>query len=79
MPCRPCRGCTSSGSGSTCQARRCKKRCWDVPPYREFVHLDSHGRLPDESAILRFRHRWLKREGWCICGPCRLAGVAPPF
>ena len=30
---------------------------FDVPLYREFAGLDAHGRLPDESTILRFRHR----------------------
>ena len=30
---------------------------FDTPLYREFAQLDSHGRLPDESTILRFRHR----------------------
>ena len=30
---------------------------FDVPLYREFAWLDAHGRLPDESTILRFRHR----------------------
>jgi len=30
---------------------------FDVPLYREFAKLDAHGRLPDESTILRFRHR----------------------
>lgn len=30
---------------------------FDVPLYREFAQLDGYGRLPDESAILRFRHR----------------------
>ena len=30
---------------------------FDVPVYREFAQLDAHGRLPDESTILRFRHR----------------------
>ena len=30
---------------------------FDVPLYREFAQLDAHGRLPDESTILRFRHR----------------------
>jgi IS5 family transposase len=30
---------------------------FDVPLYREFARLDAHGRLPDESTILRFRHR----------------------
>ncbi len=30
---------------------------FDVPLYREFAQLDTHGRLPDESTILRFRHR----------------------
>ena len=30
---------------------------FDVPLYREFARLDAHGRLLDESTILRFRHR----------------------
>ncbi|MEI2624040.1 MAG: transposase [Giesbergeria sp.] len=30
---------------------------FDTPVYREFAQLDAHGRLPDESTILRFRHR----------------------
>ena len=30
---------------------------FDTPLYREFAKLDAHGRLPDESTILRFRHR----------------------
>ena len=30
---------------------------FDVPLYREFAQLDAHSRLPDESTILRFRHR----------------------
>jgi transposase, IS5 family len=30
---------------------------FDVPLYREFAQLDAQGRLPDESTILRFRHR----------------------
>ena len=30
---------------------------FDFPLYREFAKLDAHGRLPDESTILRFRHR----------------------
>lgn len=29
---------------------------FDVPLYREFAQLNAHGRLPDESTILRFRH-----------------------
>ena len=29
----------------------------DTPSYREFTQLDAHGRVPDESTILRFRHR----------------------
>ena len=34
----------------------------DVPLYREFAQLDSRGRLPGESTILRFRHRLEKRK-----------------
>ena len=35
---------------------------FDVPLYREFVRLDPHSRLPDESTILRFRHRLEKHQ-----------------
>jgi transposase, IS5 family len=35
---------------------------FDVPVYREFARLDAHGRLPDESTILRFRHRLDKHK-----------------
>ena len=30
---------------------------FDTPLYREFAQLDVTGRMPDESTILRFRHR----------------------
>ena len=30
---------------------------FDTPLYREFAQLPAFGRLPDESTILRFRHR----------------------
>ena len=30
---------------------------FDVPLYREFARLEDYARLPDESTILRFRHR----------------------
>lgn len=30
---------------------------FDTALYREFAQLDAHGRLPDESTILRFHHR----------------------
>ena len=30
---------------------------FDTPLYRDFAHLEESGRLPDESTILRFRHR----------------------
>ena len=30
---------------------------FDIPMYREFAQLSAFGRLPDESTILRFRHR----------------------
>jgi transposase, IS5 family len=35
---------------------------FDVPLYREFVQLDEFSRLPDESTILRFRHRLEKHK-----------------
>jgi transposase, IS5 family len=35
---------------------------FETPPYREFAQLDAHGRLPDESTILRSRHRMEKHE-----------------
>ena len=34
-----------------------KEAFFDDPQYREFAQLDSHGRLPDEFTILRFRRR----------------------
>lgn len=30
---------------------------FDIPLYRQFVGLAANVRLPDESTILRFRHR----------------------
>ncbi len=30
---------------------------FDTPLYREFAQLEEYGRLPDESTVLRFRHR----------------------
>ncbi len=35
---------------------------FDTPVYREFAQLNAHGRLPDESTILRFRHRLEKHK-----------------
>ena len=35
---------------------------FDTPLYREFVQLDEFARLPDESTILRFRHRLEKHK-----------------
>ena len=35
---------------------------FDTPIYREFAQLDAFGRLPDESTILRFRHRLEKNK-----------------
>ena len=35
---------------------------FDVPLYRQFAQLDAHERLPDESTILRFRHRLEKHK-----------------
>jgi len=35
---------------------------FDVPLYREFAQLDELGRLPDESTLLRFRHRLEKHK-----------------
>ena len=35
---------------------------FDVPLYREFAQLNVHGRVPDESTILRFRHRLEKHQ-----------------
>ena len=34
-----------------------KEAFFDVPLYREFARLDEFSRMPDESTILRFRHR----------------------
>jgi len=30
---------------------------FDTPMYGEFAQLDDFSRMPDESTILRFRHR----------------------
>ena len=35
---------------------------FDVPLYREFAQLGAHGRLPEKSTILRFRHRLEKHK-----------------
>ena len=35
---------------------------FDTPIYREFSGLDAHGRVPDESTVLRFRHRLEKHN-----------------
>ena len=35
---------------------------FDTLLYREFAQLDEFGRLPDESTILRFRHRLEKHK-----------------
>ena len=35
---------------------------FDTPLYREFAQLDVNGRMPDESTILRFRHRLEKHK-----------------
>ena len=35
---------------------------FDVPLYREFAQLDVNERMPDESTILRFRHRLEKHK-----------------
>ena len=48
--------------GSVCRTRRWGKLIFDVPLYREFAQLDANGRLPDESTILRFRHRLEKHK-----------------
>lgn len=34
----------------------------DTPLYREFAQLSAFARLPDESTILRFRHRLKKHK-----------------
>lgn len=35
---------------------------FDTPAYLHFAGLDPHGRIPDESTILRFRHRLEKHK-----------------
>ena len=35
---------------------------FDTPLYREYAQLEEFGRLPDESTILRFRHRLEKHK-----------------
>ena len=35
---------------------------FDTPLYREFARLNEFSRMPDESTILRFRHRLEKHK-----------------
>ena len=39
-----------------------KEAFFDVPLYREFAQLNAYERMPDESTILRFRHRLEKHK-----------------
>ena len=39
-----------------------EKAFFDVPLWREFAQLPEFSRIPDESAILRFRHRLEKHK-----------------
>lgn len=39
-----------------------KEAFFDTPLYREFAQFEELGRLPDESTILRFRHRLEKHK-----------------
>ena len=39
-----------------------KEGFFDTPVYREFAQLEEFARLPDESTILRFRHRLEKHK-----------------
>jgi transposase, IS5 family len=41
---------------------RMEEAFFDVPMYHEFAQLQEFGRLPDESTILRFRHRLEKHK-----------------
>ena len=44
------------------KVNRPRRGLFDMPLYREFAQLDAHGRLSDESTILRFRHRLEKHK-----------------
>jgi IS5 family transposase len=59
---RRCFACTSCSSGAACQTRRWKRPPLTPPLYREFAQLGAHGRLPDESILLRFHHRLEKHK-----------------
>ena len=39
-----------------------KEAFFDIPLHLEFAQLEEFGRLPDESTILRFRHRLEKHK-----------------
>lgn len=52
---------TACSSGSPCRMAM-EEALFDTPIYREFAGLDAHGRMPDESTILRFRHRLEKHK-----------------
>ncbi len=46
----------------TLSDRAMEEAFFDTPLYREFAQLDEFSRLPDESTILRFRHRLEKHK-----------------
>ena len=46
----------------TLSDRGMEEAFFDTPLYREFAQLDEFARLPDESTILRFRHRLEKHK-----------------
>ncbi len=59
---RPCCASTACNSGSPCRIWRWKRPSLTPRSTWELAQLDAHGRIPDESTILRFRHRLEKHR-----------------
>ena len=57
LPFRPCCASAACSQWFRLSDLGMEEAFCDTPLYREFAQLDAHGRLPDESTILRFRHR----------------------
>nr|CBA32602.1 hypothetical protein Csp_D32970 [Curvibacter putative symbiont of Hydra magnipapillata] len=61
FPCKPCR-VHFMQQWFTLSDPAMEEAFFDTPLYREFAQLEEYGRLPDESTILRFRHRLEKHK-----------------
>ena len=62
FPCRPCLARTSCNNGPTLSDPAMQETFVDMPLCRQFAQIEEFRRLPDESAILRLRHRLEKHK-----------------